>query len=162
MFTRLLLALDQFDSGRIALDFTTGLAVANGSEVTVVHVRELSFNPRVPPLEAPADAEFLVHEAVSALRLAGVRATGAAFSQRSELVAKRIAYEAAEARCEAIVLGSRRFRGFDRVSSRGVRERVIRLSALPVLTAPAPITDRVPVVSRLWHHHRVDLAQHPG
>jgi nucleotide-binding universal stress UspA family protein len=162
MFARLLLALDQFDAGRTALDFTTGLAVANGSEVTVVHVREMSFNPRVPPLESSVDAEFLVHEAVSTLRLAGVTAHGMAFSERSELVARRINEAAVETRSDAIVLGSRRLKGFDRLTRHGVREKLIRLSALPVLTAPAPITDQVPTGGHFWQRHRVDFARYAG
>lgn len=162
MFARLLLALDQFDAGRTALDFTTGLAVANGSEVTVVHVRELSFNPRVPPLESTVDAEFLVHEAVSTLRLAGVTATGMAFSERSELVARRLNEAATETQSDAIVLGSRRLKGFDRLTRHGVREKLIRLSPLPVLTAPAPITDQLPTGGRLWHRHKADFARYAG
>ena len=40
--------------------------------------------------------------------------------------------------CQAIVLGSRRLHGIGRLSGRGVRERVLRLSSLPVLVGPAP------------------------
>jgi universal stress protein A len=144
MLKRLLLAIDQYESGQTALHFTSALAAGTGAEVRVLHVRELSTHPRVPPLETVADAQFLVHEAAFALRLAGTSAEGLACSERSDRVAKRIVQEAFDSDSDAIVLGSRRLRGIDRLSRRGVREHVTRLSPLPVITAPAPMLDSIP------------------
>ena len=144
MLKRLLLAIDQYESGQTALHFTSALAAGTGAEVRVLHVRELSAHARVPPLETPAEAQCLVREAAFTLRLAGASADGLACSERSDHVAKRIVQEASDSDADAIVLGSRRLRGIDRLSRRGVREHVTRLSPLPVITAPAPMLDGIP------------------
>ena len=149
MWDRLLLAIDKFDSGQAALDFTTGFAAASGADVRVFHARELSKCTRVPPLETAADARFIVDEAVFRLRLASIGAEGRACSAREEQVASRIVDEASQWRCDAIVLGSRRLRGISRLSGWGVRERILRLSPLPVIVTPQPllIRKRRPMVS---------------
>ena len=139
MWDRLLLAIDQFESGQAALDFTTGLATGSGADVEVFHVREMSKLARVPPLETVADAQLLVDEAVFHLRLASVGAEGRACSSREDTVASRIVEEASRWQCDAIVLGSRRLRGFNRINGWGVRERILRLSPLPVIVTPTPL-----------------------
>ena len=139
MWDRLLLAIDQFDSGRAALDFTTGLATGSGADVEVFHVREISKLVRVPPLETVADAQLLVDEAVFHLRLASVGAEGRACSSLEQTVASRIVEEASRWQCDAIVLGSRRLRGINRINGWGVRERILRLSPLPVIVTPTPL-----------------------
>jgi nucleotide-binding universal stress UspA family protein len=141
--TRLLLALDQFDSGQVALVFAVELANALGADVRVVHVRERAVHPRVPSLESPTHALALVDEAVFCLRQAGIGADGVVRSARTDHVARWIVYESGEARCDAIVLGSRRLRGIERASGRGVKERVIRGTGLPVLVAPSTPINKV-------------------
>lgn len=140
---RLLLAIDRFDSGQVALVFAAQLATASGAEVTVLHVRERAVHPRVPALETPTDAQALVDEAVFLLGQAGIAAAGRVRSLRTDHVARSIAYESKDSGCDAIVLGSRRLRGIERASGRGVRERVIRLTELPVLVAPATPINKV-------------------
>lgn len=83
MWSRLLLAIDQYESGQTALAFTAGLAIATDSNVRVLHLRELALGPRVPPLETPNDAQLLVDGATLSLRLAGVGAEGQARSVRA-------------------------------------------------------------------------------
>jgi hypothetical protein len=78
--------------------------------------------------------EELVRDAVLSLGTSGVAAKG---RFRFDQVARRIVDEAVYWDCQAIVLGSRRVRGIARLSGRGVRERVLRFSTLPVLVAPA-------------------------
>ncbi len=51
-------------------------------------------------------------------------------------MARRIVEVAAEEQCTGIVLGSLRLRGVRRLAGRGVRERVLRTSHLPVVVAP--------------------------
>jgi len=137
MRERLLLAIDQFESGQVAVDFGIGLALRFEAFVKVFHVRELPKITRVPPLETSADAKVLVDEAVLRLRAAGVGADGRSRSARIEDVGVRIVEEASLWQCDAIVLGSVRRRGIDRISACGVRESVLRRSALPVMVAPA-------------------------
>ena len=149
MWDRLLLAIDQYESGQTALEFTARLAAATCTEVRVIHVRELSGLTRVPPLESPAEAESLVDQAVFSLRLAGVGAEGRACSLPEDQVARRIVEESLYWVCDAIVLGPRRLRGVSRLSGRGVRDRILRLSPLPVIAAPTPLCNGIHSSSRL-------------
>jgi nucleotide-binding universal stress UspA family protein len=136
MWDRVLFAIDQFESGQVALKFAIGLADATGAEVRVLHIREISRWARVPPLETPAEAELLVQQAVFALRIAGVGAEGLACSLPEDQVAKRIIEEARRWSCDAIVLGTRRLHGIHRLSGRGRREQILRASPLPLIAAP--------------------------
>jgi nucleotide-binding universal stress UspA family protein len=149
MWDRLLLAMDSYESGQTALNFTAGLAAATEAEVRIVHVRELSRLARVPPLETPAEADALVEKAVFSLRLAGVGAEGRACSFPEDQVPFRIVEESMFWLCDAIVLGTRRLRGLGRLSGRGVRERVLRLSVLPVIATPTPLTNGIYSPGRL-------------
>jgi nucleotide-binding universal stress UspA family protein len=114
------------------------LASDTASEVSLLHVREITSNARVLPLESPADARAVLDDALSYLRSAGVVAAGETCTARDEHVAALIVEQASLTDCSAIVLGSRRLRGFGRLAGRGVRERVLRLTTLPVITAPTP------------------------
>lgn len=138
MWGRLLLAIDQSDSGQVALEFTARLAADTASEVRVFHVREMPSNARVIPAESETEARAVLDDALSYLRSAGVSAVGETCTAREEHVAALIVEEASLRDCSAIVLGSRRLRGLGRLSGRGVRERVLRLSILPVISAPTP------------------------
>ena len=143
VWNRLLCAIDQFESGQSALDFAAELAAANDASVRVFHIRELSRMARVMPLETPDDAEGLVRDAVLSLGVSGLAAEGRFASDLEDHVARRIVDEAKCWDCQAIVLGSRRVRGIARLSGRGVRERTLRLSTLPVLVAPAAECDGI-------------------
>jgi len=133
---RLLLAIDQFEPGDSAIDFTIGHASRCGADVVVLHVRELPANLRVPPLESAGAARDLVELTVLRMRAAGVTASGLAFSARAGTVAQRIVQVSVDERCVGIVLGSRRLRGIRRLTGSRVRERVLRTSHLPVIVAP--------------------------
>ena len=156
MWDRLLLAIDQFESGQTALRTSERLALATGAQVRVIHVRELSRWARVPPLETAAEADSLVGEAVFSLRIAGIGAEGRACSFPDDQVAQRIVEESMHWMCDAIVLGSRRLHGVSRISGRGVRDRVLRLSVLPVIVAPTPLDNGIYSPARLRSGPRND------
>src|ERR1700733_5438168 len=141
MWDRLLCAIDQFQSGQKTLDFVADLALAGDTSVRVLHVRELSKMARVVPLETPFEAEELVRHGVLTLGMLGVAAEGRSCSALEDHVAKTIVEEARRWDCQAIVLGSRRLRGIGRLSGRGVRERILRTSPLPLLVAPPSEND---------------------
>lgn len=143
MWDRLLFAIDQFESGQTGLEFVAGVASTNDASIRVLHIRELPRMARALPLESPAEAEDLVREAVRSLQLLGVPAEGRSCSVLQEHVARRIVKEALQWECQGIVLGSRRLHGIARLSGRGVRERILRLSSLPVLVAPAAETNGI-------------------
>jgi nucleotide-binding universal stress UspA family protein len=137
MRSKLLLAVDQFAPGQAAVDYTIGLAAQSKADVQVLHVRELPTSLRVPPLESAAEAEILVEETVSRLQTAGIAADGEVVAEREHHVAQRIVEEASKSRCDAIILGSLRLRGIQSLMGHGTRERVLKLSPLPVIVTPA-------------------------
>jgi nucleotide-binding universal stress UspA family protein len=137
VWDRLLCAIDQFESGQATLDFVAGVASADDASVCVLHIREVPKMARVLPLESPAEAEELVCDAVLSLRMRGIAAEGRSCSALQDHIARQIVKEALLRECRAIVLGSRRLHGISRLSARGVRERILRLSPLPVLVGPA-------------------------
>ena len=87
-------------------------------------------------LDQREPARELVERSVAVLRDAGIPATGLVSTAREDAVARRIVEIAVEERCAGIVLGSFRLRGLHRLTGRGVRERVLRTSHLPVVVAP--------------------------
>jgi nucleotide-binding universal stress UspA family protein len=143
VWDRLLFAIDQFESGQTALGFVAGVARANDASVRVLHIREVPRMARALPLESPNEAAELVREAVRSLQWLGVTADGRSSSVLQEHVARRIVEEASLWECHAIVLGSRRLHGVARLSGRGVREHILRLSPLPVLVAPTGETNGI-------------------
>ena len=178
--SRLLLALDQFDAGEAAVDFTIGHAAPCGAEVTVLHVREVPPTVRIPPLESTAAARDLVEQAVLRLRGAGVPATGIVLSAREDTVAKAIVEVATDELCDGIVLGSLRHRGHPqavrlrctrpcpgrptcRYSSRRCRSTAPpgpgRGSSAP---RPAPDVPRERVEGRASHAARTSLSPSSG
>lgn len=140
---RILLALDEYESGQWALDFTIGTARRLGTAVWVLHLRERARSARLVSLETPTEARDLVGDAVTTLREAGVDASGRVLVAPRELYARAIAAEARTRDCEGIVLGSRRLHGFNRVASHRVRDQVARVTQLPLLVAPAPVTNGI-------------------
>ena len=143
MLKRILLALDSSDSGQVAISFTIALA-GSDTEVRILHINELLMGGRGMTVETPTEARFLLDDAVLQLRSCGVTATGVVATgvvatATCFAVAECILAEATRWSADAIALGSARRRGLRRLASQGVRERVIRLGCLPVLTAPAPL-----------------------
>ena len=138
MWDRLLCAVDQFESGQTALAFVAGVASANDASVRALHIRDVPRLARALPLETPIEAEELARDAVRSLQKLRIAAEGRSCSWPQEDVARRIVQEALLWECQAIVLGSRRLRGIGRLSAGGVREKILRMSFLPVLVAPAP------------------------
>ena len=141
---QLLLAIDQFEAGQAAVDFTIGLAAASDAQVTVLHVRELSPVRRVPPLETVGEARALVEESVSRINRAGIDADGLVCTAREDRVAHCIVEASGAQWCNGIVLGSLRLRGLRRLCGRKTRDRVMRLSPLPVFVAPPTLRSAKP------------------
>jgi nucleotide-binding universal stress UspA family protein len=143
VWDRLLCAIDQFESGQTALEFGAGVASANEASVRVLHIREIPRMARVLPLESAAEAQEFVRDTVVSLRRLGITAEGRSCSVQQDHVARRLVNEALLWECQVIVLGSRRLHGIGRLSGRGVREQVLRLSSLPVLVGPAAESNRI-------------------
>jgi nucleotide-binding universal stress UspA family protein len=154
MFDRILLALDDSPAGETATVFAGALAGRTGASVHVLHVNERLVGGHGVTLRTSVEATDLVAGAVHQLVGAGVRAGGSVCVSSYRQVPDRIVAAAQERAAGAIVLGSNRNRRLARLFSVGVRERTTRLTPLPVLTSPAPLT-----VARLDVSHtlRTDL-----
>jgi nucleotide-binding universal stress UspA family protein len=139
MFSRILLAIDDSESSEVAISFATALARQYSSAVRVVHVNEYLVGGRGFTVETKVQAISHLEKAVSALRDAGIPTEGSLYLTSCFGVEARIANAAQDWSADVIVLGSRRRRRFTRLGGKGMRERVTSLTALPVLTAPAPL-----------------------
>jgi nucleotide-binding universal stress UspA family protein len=140
MFDRILLAFDDSPASEMALLFAGALARRTGASVHVVHVNERIVACNGITLRTRDEASALVTDAVCQLAAAGVTASGSACVSGYRKIADRIVAKADAVSADAIVLGSTRRRRWRRVFAAQVRERTTRLSSLPVLTAPAPLS----------------------
>jgi nucleotide-binding universal stress UspA family protein len=139
MFTRILLAIDDSDSNEVAVSFAVAMATQSGGSVRVVHVNEYLVGGRGFTIETQSQAIERLENAVRTLREAGIPTEGSLYLTSTFGVEARIANAAHDWSADVIVLGSRRRRRFSRFGGKGMRERVTALTALPVLTAPAPL-----------------------
>ena len=103
---QLLLAIDQFEAGEAAVDFTIGLTSMSDAHVTVFHVREVSPMLRVPPIETIDEASVMVQQSVTRILRSGIPADGLICTAREDAVARCIVDAAGEQWCNGIVLGS--------------------------------------------------------
>jgi len=138
MFTRILLAIDDSDSSEAAVSFATAMAKQSSASVRVVHVNEYLVGGRGFTVQTQAEAIQHLEGAVNALRAAGIPTEGALYLT-SPFNIDRIVNSAHDWSADVIVLGSRRQRRFSRFAGKGIRERVISLTSLPVLAAPSPL-----------------------
>ncbi len=142
MFRQLLVAIDDTASAPVTLSFATALARGEGSALHVLHANRVVVGGRGTTELTDVEAIALVDTAVLQLLEAGVDATGTVCRATSYSIGQVIAEEARSRQCDAIVIGSHRPTRRSRLAhpfGRGARERIIRHSTLPVLTAPAPL-----------------------
>jgi nucleotide-binding universal stress UspA family protein len=139
MFTQLFLAIDDSPGSEVATAFATALARHHAASVHVFHVNEYLVGGRGLTLRTQADAKDLLAGVIDQLRTAGLTATGSSVRATYREVPSRIATAALERGSDAIVLGSLRHRRLGRLFSPNVRGRVMRLTSLPIVTAPSPL-----------------------
>ena len=136
MFTRILVAIDDFSQSQPVLDLVKDAAAEGVSEVRALHlrVREVSgfgWYSR----ETRKDASFVADAATFELRMAGLAAGGSVRYVAVDRVAEAILAEAKAFGAELIVLGRpRRGELLTRLFG-SVTLRVIRGSSCPVLVA---------------------------
>ena len=135
MFARILLAIDDVNDCRAALDLVTNVT-AEGTEVRALHLRvhELSGYRWYSP-ESGDQASLVAEAATFELRMAGLAAGGAVRRVPVDRVAQAILAEAREFDAQLIVLGSpRRGEVLARLFG-SVTHRVIQRSRCPVIVA---------------------------
>jgi len=137
MLGRIVVGVRRCEADRPVLQLATALASQTGSGVQVVHVRERRCT-KVEPCycESMEAASRVVEEAVFELRMAGVGASGKVTSTLQGRVAQSILDEADACGADAVVVGWHRRRGLRRLFRTGDRERLMRLSRVPVILVP--------------------------
>ncbi len=142
MFNHILLSVDASPDSDRALQLTSELARIHGSEVLVVHGRDLvmvnpSGRPAPPPmegLETPESAAEIVESAVSELRSAGVNVRGQVLPGQGH-IARKILEAAEESNADLIVLGSRGMSRLEEMMLGSVAHKIVHTAKCPVLLA---------------------------
>jgi len=142
MFRHLLVAIDRSSSTPVTLSYVTALARQDDASVHVLHVNRYLVGGRGITELPESEATALVDDAVRLLADEGVAATGSVARSTCFNIGAVVADEALDHQSQVVVLGSRRRKRLPAIFGQGTRERITRASALPVLTAPAPM--RVP------------------
>ena len=137
MFARILLAIEDVNDCRAALDLVTNVAAEGATEVRALHLRvhELSGLRWVSP-ETRDQASFVAEAATFELRMAGLAVGGTVRHAAVDRVAQAILAEAKAFDAQLIVLGRpRRGEVLARLFG-SVTHRVIQRSRCPVIVAP--------------------------
>jgi nucleotide-binding universal stress UspA family protein len=139
MFERILLSVDGSSDSEKAARLTGELARIHGSQVLVVHGRDLPVlapsapaPPQVERWETAQDARRLVDAAVSELRAAGVNVRGRVLPGQGRVGQKIL--EAAEAEgADLIIVGSRGMSRIEEMMIGSVSHKIIHMAKCPVL-----------------------------
>jgi nucleotide-binding universal stress UspA family protein len=123
----------------MAISIATALAQQCSAAVHVLHVNEHLVGGRGLTVRTSDEAAQLVADAAVQLQAVEIEVSGTVCVSSYRDVARRIAEIAEGCSAEVILLGSRRRRHLGGLFSRRVRARTLRLSSLPVLTAPSPL-----------------------
>ena len=136
MFTKILVAIDDFGRSQDALELVKSVAT-DATQVRALHLRErelsgYSWYSR----ESSSEASLVADAAVFEFRMAGLAAGGGVRHAVVDRVAEGILAEAREWDADLIVLGSPRRREFAARLFGSVTQRVLQRSACPVIVAP--------------------------
>jgi nucleotide-binding universal stress UspA family protein len=142
MFQRILVSVDGSEDSEKAVKMSAELARTYGSQVLVVHGRDVPFiapNPRPAPprverWETEQEAQQLVDAAVSKLREAGADVRGQVLPGEGR-VGYKILEAAAADNSDLIVLGSRGMSRVEEVMIGSVSHKIIHMARCPVLLA---------------------------
>jgi nucleotide-binding universal stress UspA family protein len=149
MYSRILVAVDESDTSRHALQQAIELARKLSATLRMIHVLDMSWlviGPEVAIDTAAMSAarrgvgEGIIAAARDAARAAGFEAEDALIETETPIqqVAEAIAKEASRWGADLVVLGTHGRRGFQHLMLGSVAERVVRRSVVPVLLIPSP------------------------
>jgi Universal stress protein UspA and related nucleotide-binding proteins len=139
MYSRILLPTDGSDAMASVVDHAARLAAHHGATLHTLYVANTTSLSDLPA-EAGWEnvTEALYSEGEKAVSAVESRVDGHGVSMESELregsPAREILGYAEEANCDVVVMGTHGRTGVDRLLLGSVAERVVRSSAVPVLT----------------------------
>jgi nucleotide-binding universal stress UspA family protein len=149
MYSKILVAVDESETSRHALQQAIELAKKLPASVRMVHVLDMSWLPIGPELAIDTSALSAARRGVGERIIAAARDTAkeAGFEAEDVLietenpiqhVAEAIAKEGSRWGAGLVVLGTHGRRGFRHFMLGSVAERMTRLSSGPILLIPSP------------------------
>jgi nucleotide-binding universal stress UspA family protein len=137
MFTKILVAIDDFDQSHGVLDLVKGVAAEGITEVHALHcrLRELSGYSWYAR-ESRNEASFQAEAAVFDLRMSGLAAGAQVRYAFVDRVAQAILDEATDFGADLIVLGPPKRREFAARMFGSITQRVVQRARCPVIIAP--------------------------
>lgn len=149
MYGRILVAVDESDTSRHALQQVIELARKLSASVRMVHVVDMSWLSIGPEIAIDTAAliaarrdvgEKVIAAARDAAQLAGFEAEAGLVETETPIqqVAEAIAKEATRWGADLVVLGTHGRRGFQHLMLGSVAEQMVRRSSVPVLLIPSP------------------------
>lgn len=138
-FQHVLVATDLGETARAVIDAGALLARQFDAKLTIVHAVHIPYlmygsGPYVPPDDGFAQAEQALTTELKAAKERYAKTEG--FAVRGD-PRTRIPELAEELRADVVVMGTHGRRGLTRALLGSVAERVVRTSAVPVLTVPS-------------------------
>ena len=136
MFTRILLAIEDFSHSQDVLDLVKSVGTEGVTQVRALHLREreLSGNSWYAR-ESSHDASFVADAAIFELRMEGLAAGGGVKAAVVNRVAEAILAEARLFEADLIVLGPPRRRELTARLFGSITQRVLQRSPCPVIVA---------------------------
>lgn len=149
MYTKILVAVDESDTSRHALQQAVELAGRLSAALRMIHVVDMSWLPIGPEVAIDTGAlsaarrsvgEKVLASARDAAREAGFEAEAGLIETETPIqhVAEALAREAARWGADLVVMGTHGRRGFQHLMLGSVAEKMVRLSSWPVLLVPSP------------------------
>ena len=149
MYSKILVAVDESETSRHALQQAIELARKLSASVRMVHVLDMSWLPIGPEVAIDTAAlsearrgvgEKIIAAARDTAKAAGFEAEAALIETETPMqqVAQAIAKETARWGADLVVLGTHGRRGFQHLMLGSVAEQTVRQSSVPVLLIPAP------------------------
>lgn len=149
MYSKILVAVDESDVSRHALQQAIELASKLSASLRMVHVVDMSWLPVGPEMAIDVDAlretlhgvgEQILAAARDAAKAAGFEAEAVLSETEApnQQVAEVITDEASRWGADMVVMGTHGRRGFQHLMLGSVAEKVARLSVVPVLLVPSP------------------------
>jgi nucleotide-binding universal stress UspA family protein len=147
MYSKILMAMDESELSRHALQQAIELAQSLSARLRVVHVIDMSWLPIGPEIAIDTTALSaarrsagitLIAVACETARLAGIELEADLIETETpvQYVAEAIAGEAARWGADLLVMGTHGRRGFQHLMLGSVAERTLRRSLVPVLLIP--------------------------
>lgn len=158
MFKHILVPTDFSEASPQAIDFAVSLATTFSTELTLMHTWEVPVYPYMEFVLSSAELGASVEQAAGrrlqdAVELLKKRVPWAKSVLRTGVPWREILETAKGLRADLIVMGTHGRRGLDHALLGSVAEKVVRLSAVPVLTVhaahvSAPSLEALPSTSR--------------